>query len=48
MSNKVNEIICNIFEETNSKAKTFIPQSYVWVFLKVCEDYNITIEKKGK
>lgn len=43
---KVKETICDIFHDANVNAKTFIPQSYVWAFLKVCEDYNITIGKK--
>ncbi len=43
---KVKEDICDIFYLANKESKTFIPQSYVWAFLKVCEDYNITIGKK--
>lgn len=37
--------ICKIFEESNRSLGVFVPQQYVWKFLKLCEDSNITFKK---
>ena len=39
------EKLCEVFSDTNKKCNTFIPQSYIWEFLNICEKQKITFIK---
>ena len=41
----VREKICDIFSDVNKECRTFLPQSYVWKFLDLCEKQGLTFVK---
>ena len=42
----IREKICSIFSDANMHYGQFMPQSYVNVFLDLCENKNITFKKE--
>lgn len=39
-------VIIDIFSETNKKFGQFMPQQYVWLFLEECRKQKITFQKE--